>query len=598
MSHSIILLLVIIGVIITQIFFFRKAKEAISEYKDIFKIANYKKVNIYIPVSTIQTINVSRVLNNIPLYTTPEAETECVEIYILSSNSENRIFKLVLKTINNYLIKNKGAVSDFNLIKDIADRHIDAEEESIRELQPIPLYCGLGGTMLGIIIGVAYLSITGALTEMLNPSIINEIVSTSAAAEGVNALIWGVAIAMISSFMGLVLTIVLSYKIKKSKFEIEQKKNVFFAWFQSELLPYLASNSTSAIATLQSNLLSFNQVFKENAQKIDNSLGQVATIASTQSELIESIEKLDVQQMASANVRVLKELNSCVRSLGDFNHYAESTNRLYSASEGYIQKVSELSNHIEEHLNRTKAVEELGSYFKKINEEFDSKKNNTAQVIADIDEHLKKSYAEIQEFTQVSIDKIKDDSSDKIDSLKSNTNEIVATIDEQLSRSYNDLIIKSEKFINQIKDDSTLNSEALKKQNESQMNFLKESITKETQAFQEFLTQQQQQLTTLISDPASNFKELKLLNHLPTLVSSIQQLSQISVAQNNKLDQLDTSIKEIQNIDVKVEASAPETTVKNEKPLWIKIGEGVTLALLSAASITVIFSFVESLLSK
>jgi len=116
-----------------------------------------------------------------------------IEVTLIRSDEENNpIVKKILHSVNTYLLRNKGAVSDFNLIKDVVDRNTDAVDEEINNLLPIPLYLGLVGTMMGIVIGL-----------FLMPSISDENFD-----KAIDTLIGGVKIAMIASFVGLLLTII------------------------------------------------------------------------------------------------------------------------------------------------------------------------------------------------------------------------------------------------------------------------------------------------------------------------------------------------------------------------------------------------------
>jgi hypothetical protein len=61
------------------------------------------------------------------------------EITIIENETtSNPIKQNIVNSINTYLIRNKGAVSDFNLIKDVVDRHIDSEDEEINNKLSIP----------------------------------------------------------------------------------------------------------------------------------------------------------------------------------------------------------------------------------------------------------------------------------------------------------------------------------------------------------------------------------------------------------------------------------------------------------------------------
>ena len=82
-------------------------------------------------------------------------DMDITEVNIIESNDKaNYVFENVLFSINNYLIRNRGAATDFHLIKDIVERNTDAIEQDISLSVGIPLYLGLMGTMMGIVIAL------------------------------------------------------------------------------------------------------------------------------------------------------------------------------------------------------------------------------------------------------------------------------------------------------------------------------------------------------------------------------------------------------------------------------------------------------------
>mgnify|MGYP001369370290 FL=1 len=176
-------------------------------------------------------------------------EEKYIEITLIRSKTTNASLDKIVNSINMYLLRNKGAVSDFNLIKDIADRNIDAVDEEIHSLLPVPLYLGLMGTMIGIVIGLFFMpGINDADFE-----------------NAINILIDGVKIAMVASFTGLLCTVYLSgWEYKGARLFSETSKNDFFSWVQTQLLPVLSQNISSSIYSLQANLLKFNDTFSAN----------------------------------------------------------------------------------------------------------------------------------------------------------------------------------------------------------------------------------------------------------------------------------------------------------------------------------------------
>jgi hypothetical protein len=63
-------------------------------------------------------------------------------------------FTRILAATNLYLQKNRGSAADFNILRDISERESEALENEIDSNIALPLYIGLMGTFLGVIIGL------------------------------------------------------------------------------------------------------------------------------------------------------------------------------------------------------------------------------------------------------------------------------------------------------------------------------------------------------------------------------------------------------------------------------------------------------------
>ena len=117
--------------------------------------------------------------------------------------SGNKIFDDMKSSINGYLEGNQGTEVDFQLLKDSVDRHCDMIEDEINSQMPLPLYFGLAGTMGGAIIGLVALVWGDAILQLMagDPG-----AAGNSAATNINDLLWGVAIAMLASALGIILT--------------------------------------------------------------------------------------------------------------------------------------------------------------------------------------------------------------------------------------------------------------------------------------------------------------------------------------------------------------------------------------------------------
>ena len=319
-----LVLIIVVFIIALQIFFFVKNVLRMQEYKQIF--------------SDESSWGIAH-----------NSETKFVSgIY----GKGNDIFESIKDSINKYLENNSGSVIDFSLLKDAVDRHCDSVENDINTLTPTPLYCGLAGTMAGVIVGLGSLITTGSITDLLSSGS----GSFGAAAEGVNDLLSGVAWAMLASICGIILTTFASLLFKRYKLQGEYGKNTFLAWLQSRLLPELPSDTSDALNRLVKNLNKFNNTFAENTSSLRGALREVNESYRIQGDIIKAVHDMDVMKMAKANVRVLEELKECTDKLEQFNVYLNDIH-------GYTDAIHTFTTQFEQEANRLHVLEEIQQYF-------------------------------------------------------------------------------------------------------------------------------------------------------------------------------------------------------------------------------------------
>lgn len=316
---------IIVAVIIAlQIFFFAKNVLRMTEYKKIFAEENSWGI-------------------------AHNPETKFVSgIY----GRGNKVFESIKDSINKYLENNSGSVIDFSLLKDAVDRHCDSVENDINTLTPTPLYCGLAGTMAGVIVGLGSLLTTGSITALLSSGSGN----FGTAAQGVNDLLAGVAWAMLASIMGILLTTIASLLFKRYKLQGESGKNTFLAWLQAKLLPELPSDTSDALNRLVKNLNKFNNTFAENTSSLRGALREVNESYRIQGDIIKAVHDMDVMKMAKANVRVLEELKECTDKLEQFNEYLDDIH-------GYTDAIHTFTTKFEQEANRLHVLEEIQQFF-------------------------------------------------------------------------------------------------------------------------------------------------------------------------------------------------------------------------------------------
>lgn len=380
-SHYILIIWTIAIIVLVQLLIGERTRSLILEYVSVFRKIHFETAKAYIPLTEMHKITVDD-LSAIIYQASSEDDDGEVEItYIRIASSTKGIPQLLQKivdAINTYLLRNQGAVGDFNLIKDIVERYCKTTREEIETQLPMPLYLGLMGTMLGIIIGIGYIAIVSGFSAFIeHPS------------DSIGTLMGGVAIAMVASLFGILLTTIGSWFAKNAFSRVESDKNEFYSWVQAELLPILGGTENS-LMRLQENLLKFNRSFSANTNKLDKALQKVETSYESQIELVQTIQQLDIRKMATANVSVLKELQSCTPQLERFVQYLQSVN-------DYIGQVNTLNNNINSQLTRTQLIERMGTFFEQEVKDIEQRKMAISQAVGVVDDKLQQTLQALQD---------------------------------------------------------------------------------------------------------------------------------------------------------------------------------------------------------
>jgi len=340
----------------------------------------------------------------------------------ISSNHENSVFKVIIYSLNQYITNNEGAVSDFHLMKDIVDRNCDAKEEEINTQIPVPLYLGLVGTMAGILVGVGFLVFTGGLNSLLNGGAGN-------GSDGIEALLGGVALAMISSIVGIILTTWGSLSAKNAKARLESNKNTFLSFIQAQLLPNLPSDVSTALVQMSRNLQNFNSTFSGNTNDFRRILEGVNKATDDVAKTLVAINNLDVHKIANANIKVYEKLKNCTDEIGKLGEYLQSINQ-YQA-------------------NTTQAIEDMHNFFSSGIEQIDSINIGVKNALERFSKNTQTYLESLQEKLDGQILNVNDASERQQLALQQH----FAIVSEQMKTAVND---QSEIFKQKLKETTTL----------------------------------------------------------------------------------------------------------------------------------------------
>lgn len=380
-------IITMIEIILVVAIIFLQLKYGLETKKSIVKLKNYlPKINqlgidkLIIPTDELSKRNPKEVINKFDelgdrnhqqdeeIYLNNEFNLfhqDNTELNLIApTKSFNTSFDSIKESLNIYLIKNKGSVADFNLIKDVIERNIDAEDDLIAQTINTPLYLGLMGTMLGIIFGLVNLFIIqGSGQDIFD--------------KGISSFLLSVAIAMFASLFGLAFTVYNSVLgFKDARRIIETNKNDLYTLIQTELMPLINQSVSASVSTLKDVLIKFNTDFGLNLGKLDKLFAKNYKTISDQASILESLESIDINNFAKANVKVLKELQESIPYLQKFNETLNSSDRMLSSTENLTKELNNV-------LLRT-------NQFTDILKSFDSRMNETKNIMEYMQTHVSK----------------------------------------------------------------------------------------------------------------------------------------------------------------------------------------------------------------
>ena len=298
------------------------------------------------------------------------------------SGSGNEIFDDIKNSINGYLGGTRGTEVDFQLLKDSVDRHCDMIEDEINSQMPLPLYFGLAGTMTGAIIGLFALVFGGAIFQLME----GKDAIGDGAASNINDLLWGVAIAMVASAIGIILTSYNTIYFKEKKLQEETEKNKFLAWMQSRVLSAVPSGISQQMKALVTQLATFNRNFKSNTDSINTTLSRAKEVYQSQADVIEEYKAIDLEGIANGVSAIMRRLRSSTESLDNFTQYLNTVHDYYEEMQVFVEK---LDNETE----RIGILQDIQNFF-------NSHKAVIAEETTDAHKNIQESIKAIQESTE------------------------------------------------------------------------------------------------------------------------------------------------------------------------------------------------------
>lgn len=236
----------------------------------------------------------------------------------------------LITEINHYVTKTKGT-TDFAVIQNKVERKLNMRyDQSVAKLT-FPTHLGLMGTFAGVFIGISMFICgfdgAGDITD-----------------ESIKNLLFGVLVSMSTSLIGLFLTTINNALAGESRKNIEEDKNYFYDFVQTELMPSLDVSMVLAITRLHSTVdrfePSFNRVisrFQSTFDKCTKAFGDsfqtnvhaVAEAVKTMGKNMNKInENISLQQQLLATLKSQDLIKGMDKYIEAANHFVSITKSL------------------------------------------------------------------------------------------------------------------------------------------------------------------------------------------------------------------------------------------------------------------------------
>lgn len=267
----------------------------------------------------------------------------------LVGEGESDLNKL-LSEVNHYVAKTKGT-TDFAVIQNKVERMLTMRYEQSEAKLAFPTYLGLMGTFLGVLMGI-FMFIWGfdGQGDVRDDAIKN--------------LLIGILVSMSTSFIGLLLTTVNNAFISEAKKEVEEDKNEFYDFVQTELMPSLDVSLVVAISKLHETVDKFEPAFngvirrfQDTFDRCTKAFGEsfetnVKTVSKAVEVMGENMDKINENIQLQQNVlstfksdEVAKGLEKYVEAADHFVGITKSLNKFEEARRMMLAATQEAINY-------------------------------------------------------------------------------------------------------------------------------------------------------------------------------------------------------------------------------------------------------------
>ena len=235
---------------------------------------------------------------------------------------------VLIEEINHYVMKTKGT-TDFSVIQNKVERKLNMRyDQSVAKLS-FPTYIGLMGTFLGVFMGIFMFILSfDSASGITDNSIKN--------------LLVGVLVSMSTSLVGLLLTTWNNAKAGEARKKIEEDKNEFYDFVQTELMPSLDVSMVAAITKLHETVDRFEPAFDKVINRFQTTFDNCTQAfgKSFEKNVIAVANAVDVMgrnmDKINQNINLQEKLLSTLKSgelVQGLDRYIEASNNFVSITQ-------------------------------------------------------------------------------------------------------------------------------------------------------------------------------------------------------------------------------------------------------------------------
>lgn len=291
-----------------------------------------------------------------------------VNVSLITTAGGSKAFKEVVFETNEYLCKNVGTSADLGVLQDICDKKLEVKENAVKSTLNLPLFIGLGGTFIGIIIGVIGFAFdlnslfdstsTAPETEQVaampvandNITEIGATPSSETSQEesgdetnSLQFLLIGIGCAMAASLCGLILMVYnTAINYRQATADLDTKRNEYFDFLRRELMPTLANSMSSSLNSLKSVLGHFVDKFGKNLDAYADSAELLNENLEKQHLVLTQIQDMGMTRMANRVASAFVQLNEAADALNTFHQYQQDLNTTIHQVQGGVAQIDTL----------------------------------------------------------------------------------------------------------------------------------------------------------------------------------------------------------------------------------------------------------------